>query len=447
MKRPLLALLLPFALMSGAFGLAISAHELPATPALSHQQTERALRDAAEGDAFSLATLLPRIEDPGLASLAQARLAATQLNAAEAQRLVTDYLAGGTRSPASRAMAWRIVADARFANGDYREAADATHAWDQALTEQGAQATEHADALQMAMTADRLATAPKQMTDTYAPKPENVTRDKVGLLRSNMLINGKPQEVVLDTGANLSTVSLSTAQKLGLRMLDGEASVGSGSRQAVTSRVGMADHLEFAGLSLSHVAFLVLDDDQLKIPVPGGYQIDAIIGFPVMRQLQRLEFTNDGKLLPSRSDASAMATGNLRMAGSDLYVKVMLNGMPVAMQLDSGCARSVLSSRFASGHPSVVKGLKAKQERVAGAGGTQVNESAAWPDVQVRIGDQHIVMPAITITLGSAGNGKDANLLGSDILRSFDHWTIDFQRMQFEVGSPLTEATGKPRAD
>jgi hypothetical protein len=38
-------------------------------------------------------------------------------------------------------------------------------------------------------------------------------------------------------------------------------------------------------------------------------------------------------------------------------------------------------------------------------------------------------------------------LLGGDILQSFDHWTIDFQRMDFEVGKPLTKTTTKPRAD
>jgi hypothetical protein len=37
--------------------------------------------------------------------------------------------------------------------------------------------------------------------------------------------------------------------------------------------------------------------------------------------------------------------------------------------------------------------------------------------------------------------------LGGDILQSFDHWTIDFPRMQFEVGKPLPPATGKTRAE
>ncbi|PXV60573.1 Aspartyl protease [Dyella jiangningensis] len=447
MNRPVLALLVALPLLSAGTGLALAAPGPSALPALSRQQAEDSLRNAADGEVFSLADSLPRIQDPGLSTLAQARLAATRLDAEEARRLVDRYLAEGTRSPAERALAWPIVADASFADGDYRQAADAAHAWEKALAEQGASVDDRAGALQMAAIADQLAIAPRQQVETYAPVPVDVTRDKVGLPRSILRINGHAQEAILDTGANLSTVSLSTARKLGLKLLDGTSSVGSASRQAVTTRVGIADHVEFAGLSLSHVAFLVLDDEQLDMPVPGGYQIDAILGFPVLRQLQRLQFTADGRLLPSRSAASSVATGNLRMVGSDLYVNVRLNDMPVSMQLDSGGARSALSSGFASAHPAVIKGLQSKRERVAGAGGSRASEAVTWPDIRVRIGDQQALLPAITIALHDAAGGKDVNLLGGDILQAFEYWTIDFRRMQFEVGKPLTKATPQPRAE
>ncbi|WP_019464933.1 hypothetical protein [Dyella japonica] len=54
------------------------------------------------------------------------------------------------------------------------------------------------------------------------------------------------------------------------------------------------------------------------------------------------------------------------------------------------------------------------------------------------------MLPAIAITLGSAGQGT--NLLGGGILPSFDQGTIDFRRMQFEAGKPLSKTTARPRA-
>lgn len=416
----------------------------PTTQPLSDAQARHLLTDAGGGDVFELAAQRPRIQDPGLAMLANARLAAARLDAKEANRLVERYLVGSTRTPAQRALAWPIKADADFAAGDYRQAAAAAHAWDQALADAGASSDERADAQQMAVLADQLAAAPQQHLDGYTPKPENFARDKVGLPRSHAMIQGKLQEVVLDTGANLSVVSLSTARRLGLHMLEGSASVGSASRQAVASRIGVADRVDFAGLSLSHVAFLVLDDAQLNMPVPGGYQIDAILGFPVLRPLQRITFTTDGKLLPSRSDASGVSAGNLRMAGSDLYVDVSLDGHPVAMHLDTGAAASALSSRFAAAYPDIVKGLASRDEHIAGAGGARVRRSATWPKVRVRIGDQQTVLPTLTIALSDAGNVKEPNVMGWDILQAFDHWTLDFQQMQFDVGKPRSQAA--PRA-
>lgn len=57
-----------------------------------------------------------------------------------------------------------------------------------------------------------------------------------------------------------------------------------------------AERLEFAGVTLANVAFLVLDDAQLEMPLPGGYKIDAIVGFPVLRMLDRITFEAGGRL-------------------------------------------------------------------------------------------------------------------------------------------------------
>lgn len=410
-----------------------------ASSPLSTAQATSLLDAAAQGDAFALEAALPRIRDADLALLARARIAAARMDAGEARALVERYLAARERTPAERALAWPIAADASFAAGDYAQAAQAARAWQQALTALGDGQDALADVVQMATLSEQLATTPAQQATTYAPAAVDVARDKAGLPRAQARINGQSQDAVLDTGANLSVVSLTTARKLGLRLLDGEASVGSAARAAVATRIGIADKLDFAGLSLAHVPFLVLDDAQLSMPVPGGYQIEAILGFPVLRELQRLTFSADGKLRPSRSER-ASAPGNLRLAGSDLYVDVRLNGLPVAMHLDSGGARSSLSSRFAKDHPALLKGLQARQERVAGAGGARARQAVLWPQVRVRIGGREATLPELAVAMSDAGDVKEPNLMGGDILGAFDGWTLDFPRMQLEVGAPKAPA-------
>lgn len=437
MKHPHIARLGLLLLMGGTLALHATASRAADMPGQPDMQA--ALTDAAEGNVFALETRLPAIKDQGFALLARARIAAARMDAAEARRLVDAYLSGAQRSPTECALAWPIAADASFASGDYAQAAQAAQAWRKALADGGANAEQQADAMQMATLSGQLSRAPAQKVMTYEPHAVTITRDKVGLPRTGVTINGATQETVLDTGANLSVVSLSTARKLKLRMLDGAASVGSSSRQAVATRIGVADRVAIAGLTLDHVAFLVLDDAQLNMPVPGGYQIDAIIGFPVLRELERVQFTSDGHLVPSRSTLHAGGPGNLRLAGSDLYVDVRLNDLPVAMHLDSGGSHSALSSRFAREHAELLKGLASQKDHVAGAGGARDRTSVTWPQVRVRIGDQQALMSGISVSTSDAGNVKEPNVLGGDILQAFDSWTIDFRRMQLDVGAPRTQ--------
>jgi hypothetical protein len=176
------------------------------------------------------------------------------------------------------------------------------------------------------------------------------------------------------------------------------------------------------------------------MPVPGGYHIDAIVGFPVLRELERIQFTSDGRLVPSHSKAGKHEAGNLRLAGSDLFVDVRLNDLPVAMHLDSGGSHSALSSRFAREHEDLLEGLASQRDHVAGAGGARDRTSVTWPHVRVRIADQQALISGISVSLSDAGNVKEPNVLGGDILRAFDGWTIDFRRMQLDVGAPKRQA-------
>lgn len=411
---------------------------------------------ATPGDEiFALEAALPQIRDPSLALLARARLAAARLDATEARRLVDSFLANGEHSPRRRALAWTVATDAAFAAGDYAQAARAARQWQASLAQAGSDQGEIDGATQTAAMAAQLAAAPAQQVASYRPQAEPVHLDKVGLPRSTVVIDGHEQDVVLDTGANLSVVSLSTAHRLGLRLQQGEASVGSASRAAVATRLGTADTLRFAGLTLRNVAFLVLDDDQLVMPVPGGYRIDAILGFPVLRELQRFRITAAGRLEPSLSaPVPGAMPGNLRMVGNDLYVQAEVGGRPVAMHLDSGGARSSLSASFAHRHADLLKGLRQRREHVAGAGGAVARNTVTWPGARVRVDGRETVLAELAVEQAD-GTGASPSLLGEDVLNAFDWWSVDFGQMRLELGpakpkmghAPMTPSSGESHAD
>ena len=365
-RRPAAALLLILALPAAA-----------EPPAPIHP----AFESAAEGDFSALRAALPGLPRDW-ADLARARLAAGQLDEARAIGLAESFLGRRDADDCERLPAQAVIADAAFASGRYTRAATAADARRRLLERCGGSAAELGGVATMAMLAERLSAAPPQRVVRFKPATARYARDKVGLPRAQVDINGHAQDSVLDTGANLSVVSASTAKRLGLRHL-GRAAVGSSSRASVAVDVAIADRLAFAGLVLEDVVFLVLDDAQLEMPVPGGYRIDAIIGFPVFRALRRVRFDHDGTLHAEPGAGDAQVPGNLVLAGSDLFVDVRVGGHPAALHLDTGGNASSLSSAFARAHPDVIRGLEQTTERLGGAGGTTERIAALWPQTEV----------------------------------------------------------------
>jgi hypothetical protein len=434
MARLARAPLLPALLLVGALALHAPLRAGTDDP-LPAAEAQALLADAARGDVFALEAAQPRIVEPALAALAHARIAAARLDHDAALQSLEPLLAPGAgTAPEWLLLAWPIAADASFAAGDYAGAARATAAWSALLATHGDPEDRAGDAAQFHAIATLLAGAQPQRLLAIAPATVSTYRDKVGLTRATVAINGEGQDTVLDTGANLSVVSASTAQRLGLRMLDGEASVGSGSRDAVPTRIGIAGRLEFAGATLADVAFLVLDDAQLEIPVPGGYRIDAILGFPVLRALGRIRFGADGSVSTLPADAAA-APGNLRVVGSNLYVDLTVDDLPLALHLDTGAPQSSLSARFAQRHPDRLQGLARETQHVGGAGGVTAREAALWTDARVRLDGRETVLPQLSVALRDSADVATRNLgiLGGDVLGAFAAYTIDFARMRLEL--------------
>lgn len=392
---------------------------------------------ASEGDFAGLEAALPTLS-PDWAQLARARLAAGRLDEDTALSLADAFLGQHEGGRCEAVPAQAIIADAAFASARYARAFAAAKAHREQLQRCHGDTASVEGAAMMQRLAERLAPAPPQRVAAFTPATTPYTRDKAGLPRSYVSINGHLQEAVLDTGANLSVVSASTARRLGLHPL-GKARVGSSSRAGVAVQVAMADTLHFAGLALENVAFLILDDAQLEMPLPGGYRIDAIVGFPVFRAMQRVRFDHAGTLVPEPGAGSSTRGRNLLLAGSDLFVDVRVGGIAAQLHLDSGGNNSSLAPPFATRHPEILQGLATSRQRLAGAGGATEREIALWPQARMEVDDHSIILPALPVALGASGDARarGQGVLGNDVLNAFDHWTLDLEHMRLELGTPL----------
>jgi hypothetical protein len=316
----------------------------------------------------------------------------------------------------------------KLRTGDFAGAADALQAAD-------AISPLDAPARQAMAFADALRGAPRITREDMETGRIPLSRDMAELPRAEASINGRAQEAVLDTGAAYSTVTESTAEKLGLAIFDGEVSVGAAAVEAVASRLALADEVELGGARFRNVIFIVVPDDALSF-ADGLYTIDAIIGFPVLARLERLVFeaNADGEWLAYGPSQGAGA-GNLFLEGLSPMVLVEAEqaGEPLRLMLDTGARVTNLSRRALEAHPALSAAAVARAGSVGGAGGSAVEEDAlAIPSLTLRIAGVPVTLSEVMV-FSSGEAGRRHGLLGQDVLRAGKGYVIDFAAMSFEL--------------
>lgn len=386
---------------------------------------ERALADHATG--------------PDQRVLLRAALAMGRLDPMAARDPALRRLAVG-REPALRRGALRIIAIGAFTRGDYGEAARSGRLLDEALAAAGDARGAEAVGRMWRLAAMLAPHGRPAIAGAVRPGSTAARRDRVGLTRIDVSVNGQAQEAVFDTGAALSVLSASTARRLGVRTEAGETAIGNGVQGNVQTRIGIAPRIEIAGTVLTNVAFLILEDAALDFPqVPGGYNIPAIIGMPEMRALGRVRLEQAGRfiVLPPVEEAQP-SLPNLHAAGNQLFADVTVSGRPVPLLLDTGADRTSLTALYAAAEPARVAALQTGQANFSSAGGTRVRRFAIWPDAPVSLDGKGLTLPQLTIALPGDGTEPDDNgTLGSDILRRFESYTLDFARMRLSLGAPV----------
>lgn len=412
-----------------------------APAAVADSGSVRDALSAASAGAFEpLMRAIASENDPGHTALLQAREAASRLDEPSALRALERFFQSRASDAELSKLAYEIHVDAAFAAGEYQSGSLAAARLRDLLISAGP-SQKLSEISQTYSVASYLGDAPAQkLLRLSTGKAFPTWRDKVGLMRTRVAINGIQQDVVLDTGANLSVITRSAAKKLGLHMLEGAASIRSATSNEVATRIGLADRIVIAGSVLANVAFLVLDDAQLEMPVAGGYRIDAIVGFPVFRTLGRIRFGQRDFMVETEQLPDPACPPNLRAIGSTLFVQTEINGIPVPLHLDTGANRSGLSPRFAREQPEVLTGLERGTSQFAGAGGAMMQiDQALWRTIEITIACRTLEVPelAIQITDSQTAMNDYYGVLGNDVLKAFQTFTLDFKNMHFQLGPPV----------
>lgn len=387
-----------------------------------------------DADPFTAEALLAKPQtEPGLKEYLEGTAAAARLEDGKAERhLRAAWLAPAVR-PAIAARAMATAAHMAFRAGRYGEAADL---YDRAISEYPLDAARRADLDQARGVALALRGEPAQSVAHRGAGTLPLGRNLLGLATAPVRINGHVQHAVLDTGANLSTLSATAAKLLGVKPAKRDASVGSSTMKAVATHLGIARDVVFGPVMLRNVAFLVVNDAALS-PLGPRSRIDIILGFPLLSALGRLTFheaPGGKRTLAIAPSPPGREVGNLRFDGFSPFVQVKALGMTLPFFVDSGANKTVFEKRFAKDHPEKLKGLPHKTAHVGGGGGIEDRDTVLLPSLDLTLSSSTVMLKDMAIELG--GNGSDANYgtIGYDVLWARGGYTIDFGKLNLSLG-------------
>ena len=277
-------------------------------------------------------------------------------------------------------------------------------------------------------------------------------RNPLNSMNVDLTVNGVQGPWLLDTGANLSVVSKSFAERLGLNFLPGVTQTQAGMTGIENPlRVALLPSLSMGGATLHNVVVLVLDDANLNINLgKQAYQINGIIGYPVFQALRTITFLHDGEFEAGDEARAAGTRARMYMNQLTPIIECKVEGRDLPFSFDTGASSTDLLVRYYQQFHSASKGWKRSKTMSAGAGGVVKRKIYIQPQVKLGIGDKTVTLEKVPIY--TSGTGTDTNdelygNLGQDVVADFESFTLDFSTMTFSLGSLLAPDKANQAAD
>lgn len=257
-----------------------------------------------------------------------------------------------------------------------------------------------------------------------------IIRDIAGLMNLPVIIGTDTVNFVFDTGANVSTITKTYARKLNLQMMNDSLEVGAITGANVYVRPGVAPLLKIGNAEVKNAIFLVIDDEALAFP-QANYQINGIIGFPIIEGFGELTvFKNDRLHIPAVKGTHE--TQNMVLEELTPYVIGKYGDRTLYFSFDTGAKSTLLYSAFLKDFENTVKENSTEQEiGVGGAGGSKRIKTFEFSNFQIIMGGKEVNLEKVSVLSENMLEDKDHlyGNLGQDVIAQFDSMTLNFRTM------------------
>lgn len=254
-------------------------------------------------------------------------------------------------------------------------------------------------------------------------------RDIAGLINLQVGTNDTITNFVFDTGAGISSVTESLAEKLNFKILpDTGILVGGFSDIKNPVRIAIAEELKIGDITVRNEPFLVFQDEAFSF-AGGAYRINGIIGFPIAKAMGTVTITADHLEIDDIPAADSDREKNLFVELLRPVLFLKYKGKTEPYNFDTGAGASQFSKAFYEAHgKDLEKKGKYEKRTDAGAGGIREHRSLIVENVKFQLGPQEINFPEMDIdTENYHVSGKELfGNIGQDLFKQYKRVTISF---------------------
>ena len=230
--------------------------------------------------------------------------------------------------------------------------------------------------------------------------------DDNGIPIAAVLVNGERIDMGVDTGAGMTVLSESSAQRVHVRDLHAaDRPVLDALGRPLAAQMGIAD-LEIAGALLRDLPVLVLPDERLRARTVARtmFEFDGLLGWNAMDS-HRVTIDYAARTLRFEPPSHTCGAMNLWAVDSRPLVAFEADGAVGRALLDTGARTSVLFAPNAGEHMRLV----------AGASGIATRRESTRDGVTLVVGGERFERLSIPVSAPPAHNAPSA-LIGSDLL-------------------------------
>jgi predicted aspartyl protease len=264
-------------------------------------------------------------------------------------------------------------------------------------------------------------------------RPSTLVHER-GSIFIPLSIDGNSATYFFDTGAWVSCMSESEANRLHLQIRTTSGTMGQSAGSRVGFRTTVAQDVVVGNTRFRDVSFAVFPDNQEPwSDLPPGRR--GIIGIPMLVGLQTLRWENAGVVeLGKQSQPFNIQKSNLTFDNDHLVVMATVQNQKISATVDTGAISTDLYKPFAAQFEALLKQYGKKDStEVRGVGHAEKFDSITLPELRIRLGGSDTVLSPAHVLLKSIGATCCVGNFGMDLFKQANAFEIDLGAMTLRL--------------